>query len=164
MRRKDREIPKELAYQVSDTCEWAVLSMVDTANKPYCVPISIVRNESIIYIHCAKNGVKTDALRNNSNVCISCVGYTYRMPNKFTTEYESAIIKGQAFEVEDETEKTQALKLLCLRHTPTNMHEFTNAIENSLHRTAVWKIEISEITGKRKIYNKDNKEKSERTV
>ncbi len=158
MRRKDREMPKEFALGVSDKCEWAVISMIDKESMPYCVPISIVRKDDIIYFHCANDGAKTESLNLNNNVCVSCVGDTYRIPDKFTTEYESAIIKGRAFEVLDKMEKIDALKLLCLRHTPTNMPEFEMAIEKSLKRTAVWKIEISEVTGKRKKYDEDKKE------
>ncbi len=158
MKRKDREMPKEFAYEVSDKCEWATICMVDKYNMPYCIPISIVRNEDSIYFHCADYGAKTESLKYNNNVCVSCVGDTYRIPDKFTTEYESAVIKGKAFEVVNKTEKIYALKLLCLRHTPTNMHEFETAIEKSLNRTAVWKIEIAEITGKRKKYDYDKKE------
>jgi len=158
MRRKDREMPAAFAYTVVDKCEYAVLSMIDGDGYPYCVPITIVRDDNLIYIHCAKAGQKIEALKLNPNVCISCVGETYRLPNMFTTEYESAIVKGTAYEVTLDEEKIHALKLLCIRHTPTNMHEFDDAISKSLGRTAVWKIVIEEITGKRKKYDSDQKE------
>ncbi len=150
MRRHDREMPKEFAYEVSDTCEWAVLSMIDTENMPYCIPITIARHADVIYFHCAKEGKKIDALRACNAVCLTCVGETFRPPHKFTTYFESAVIHGKAFEVFDGAEKIHALKLLCLRHTPTNMDAFHKAIEKSLHRTAIWKIEMAHITGKRK--------------
>ena len=77
-------------------------------------------------------------MRHNPNVCISCVGDTHVLDGKFTIEYESAVVFGfgTADEVA-ESEKTQALRLLCLKHTPRNMNDFDNAIEKSLHRTAV---------------------------
>ncbi len=121
MRRNDREMPKEFAYEVSDKCEWAVISMIDKYNMPYCVPISIVRDSEFIYFHCSNAGTKSESLKLNNSICISCVGDTKRIPEKFTTEYESVIIKGIAFEVLDKTEKIHALKLLCLRHASTNM-------------------------------------------
>ena len=158
MRRKDREMDKEFAYMVTDKCEYAVIGMTDTNNMPYCVPITIVRDDGNIYFHSAKEGSKTDCLNVNNNVCIVCVGDTFRTPDKFTTEYESAVIHGQAYEVTDNTEKIHALRLLCERHTPTNMDNFNAAIERSLDITAVWRIEISDITGKRKKYDVNGKE------
>ena len=150
MRRKDRERDAEFAYSVIDKCEYAVLSMIDPDGAPYCVPLTIVRDGGEIYFHCAQEGYKTECLRKNDKVCLACVGDTRRPPDQFTTEYESAIVRGRAAEVTQEEEKTHALYLLCRRHTPANMGQFDKAITASLHRTAVWKIEISEITGKSK--------------
>lgn len=158
MRRIDREMDRDFALMVVDKCEYATLAMIDTDGTPYCLPISIARDEDIIYFHSAKDGRKIDALRNDSNVCMSCVGDTLRAKDKFTTEFESAILRGKASEVTEDEEKIHGLKLICERHTPTNMHEFDTAIEKSLFRTGVWKIEIADITGKRKKYDKEGKE------
>ena len=148
MRRKDREKDKDFAFMVVDKCEYAVLSMIDTEGKPYGVPISIARQGEFIYFHCAKEGKKSDAIKNHKEVCISCVGDTKREEDKFTTKYESAILYGTAEEVIQEAEKITALRLLCERHTPTNMENFDKAIEQSLSQTAVWKIQINSISGK----------------
>lgn len=158
MRRKDREMPAEFAYMVADKCEYAVMALNDAGGEPYCVPVTIVREESRIYFHSAMEGHKTDCLKRDNRVCISCVGDTQRMKDKFTTEFESAIIKGKASEVLDEEEKIHALKILCERHTPENMADFENAIKRSLQRTAVWRVDIEEITGKRKKYDAEGKE------
>ena len=91
-------------------------------------------------------------------MCVSCVGDTCRLLDEFTTEFESAIVRGVAVEVEDDAEKVHALRLLCQRHTSTNMAEFDDAIVKSLSRTAIWRIDISEISGKRKKYDSHGKE------
>lgn len=115
MRRKDREMPEAFAWQVVDKCEWAVLGVVDFSGNPYCIPVSIVRDGRCIYFHSARNGLKIDCLRNKNRICISCVGDTYRPQDAFTTEFESAILRGKAFEVVDENERIHALRLLCER-------------------------------------------------
>lgn len=158
MRRKDREMSKDFALQVADKCEYAVLSMTDAHNAPYCVPISIVRVQQSVYFHCAQEGEKIACLRANPQVCLACVGDTHRMSDKFTTEYESAILRGTASEVTDTQEKITALKHLCERHTPSNMMHFDSEVARSLDRTAVWKIEMESITGKRKKYDENGKE------
>ncbi len=155
MRRKDREMNSDFALLVSDKCEYAVLAMTDHDNMPYCLPLTIVREEDTIYFHSAMAGLKTDILKTNPNICMTCVGDTHRLEDKFTTEFESAVIRGKAYEVTDAQEKIHALRLLCLRHTPANMQQFDDSIRKSLDRTAVWKIKISSITGKRKKYDKN---------
>lgn len=150
MRRKDREQSKEFAFNVVSKCEYATLSMIDLDGNPYCVPITIVNDENYIYFHSAMAGNKVDILKKNPKVCISCVGDTQIQQDKFTTLYQSAIVKGTVYEITNDNEKIQALKMLCERHTPTNMTDFNNAIKRSLFRTAVFKISIDEITGKAK--------------
>ena len=157
MRRKDRQMPKEFALQIVDKCEYAVLSMLSNGN-PYCVPLTIVRVDNSIYFHCAKAGEKYNALLQNQNVCLACVGDVNVVPQHFTTEYESAIVKGKATLVACDDEKIMALKALCKRHTPSNMSHFDNASNASLPRTAVFKISVDEITGKRKKYDKNGEE------
>ena len=158
MRRKDRQMSESFALEVVDKCEYAVLSMTALSGKPYAVPITIVRYGKYIYFHSAKDGTKNNILKNNADVCVVCVGDTNKPVDKFTTEYESAIINGKACEVMSDEEKIEALRLLCERHTPSNMGNFDMSIEKNLHITAVWRIEISSITGKRKKYDSEGKE------
>ncbi len=158
MRRKDREMNQEFANYVFDTCEWAVLSMNTPEGFPYSVPLSVVRKENVLYFHCAMDGKKVECLKNDARVFVTAVGKTHRMEKEFTTEFESAMAVGIASEVTDEKEKIEALRLLCLRHTPMNMDHFQEAIEKSLSRTAIWRVTLNEVTAKRKKYGKDGKE------
>ncbi len=159
MIRKDREMPREFAESIVDKCEWAVMAMTDADGFPYCIPLTIARDGNFIYFHAGKAiGKKAAALAADSRICMTCVGDTKRASDKFTTEFESAVLTGTASEVEDEQEKIHALRLICERHTPANMAEFQQAMERSLSNTAVWKITIGEMTGKRKKYDKDGTE------
>ena len=106
MRRKDREMSSEFALEVVDKCEYAVLSMTDLQNEPYAVPLSIVRIGSCIYFHGAKAGKKSEILATNPQVCLVCVGNVKPLEDKFTTEYESAMVFGKISEVSDKEEKT----------------------------------------------------------
>lgn len=158
MRRKDREMPKDFALAVADKCEWATLGMVTPQGEPYCVPITIARDGDVIYFHSAHQGLKIDCLRAKGQVCLACVGDTQRATTRFTTEFESALIQGVASEVTEDQEKIHALRLICQRHTPANMAAFDEAIARSLPRTAIWRIEIREITGKRKKFDAQGEE------
>ena len=145
MRRKDREKDKDFALRVADNCDYAVMSVVDLCGKPYCIPLSIAREKNSIYFHTAMEGYKLDCLRGNNNVCLSCVGRIRNVPEEFTTEFESAVIRGRAFEVTEKSEKIHALRLICLRYAESNMADFDSATERSLSRTGIWKIEIEDI-------------------
>jgi nitroimidazol reductase NimA-like FMN-containing flavoprotein (pyridoxamine 5'-phosphate oxidase superfamily) len=158
MRRKDREMPKEFAEQVADKCDYAVLATVNADGTPYCVPISIVRDNDSIYFHCAKDGQKIDNLKRQNEVCICCTGNVSFMKTEFSLEYESAIIKGKAEEVLQDEEKIHALRLISKRFCPEYMHAFDSEIARSLNHTAIWKINVREISGKRKKLGSNGKE------
>ncbi|MCH5187894.1 MAG: pyridoxamine 5'-phosphate oxidase family protein [Oscillospiraceae bacterium] len=150
MRRKDREMPEEFGLEVIDECRYGVAAMTDTQGEPYAVALNLVRDGRTLYFHCAAEGKKVEALRRDPRLCISFVGSDQPLTDKFTTLFESAIVRGRASLVEDEAEKIHALRLLCEKLTPANMPAFDKAIERSLNRTAVWRVYMEEITAKRK--------------
>lgn len=65
MRRKDRELTAEQAWEVVDRCADGVVSMLDETGAPYAVPVNIVREENRVYFHSAMAGKKTDCMRKN---------------------------------------------------------------------------------------------------
>ena len=150
MRRKERQITEEEAWAVVDKCEYAFLAMTAEDGTPYGLPVTIVREGRNIYFHSALEGRKVECLRRHPRVCLTCVGDTAIQQDRFTTLYESAVAFGTAAEVTEDGEKVEALRLLCLRHTPDNMADFDRAVNASLARTGIWKITVEEITGKAK--------------
>ena len=160
MLRKDREMPAKWAESIIDKCKWAVVSMTGEDGAPYCTPVSIARDGNFVYFHSGKAaGARTRALLKDPRVCVSCVGdVNPGYWKNFTTEYESAIFRGTAVPVTEAEEKIHALRLICERYTPEAMEHFEAAVERSLKITAVWKISIEELTGKRKKYDRNGVE------
>ena len=174
MRRKDRQMPLKFAHQVIDKAQYGVVSMIDK-DKPYSVPLSIVRSGDLLYFHSAKQGRKVDVLANNANVTVvfvgdKCVPENYSpdeleemnsdasmavklISNVFTTEFESTIVTGVAKLVDNEEEKIAAMRLICEKYTPDKMQYFDTAIAAGLGRTNVYKVEIETISAKRKKYD-----------
>ena len=179
MRRKDREMDSQFGRQIIDAAKYGVLSMID-GERPYGLPLSIVRSEDVLYFHSAKAGRKVNVLGNNNNVSVVFVGnnkipenYTpsqlEEMNNDpikaiqfissvFTTEYESAIVTGTARLVMNEAEKIKAMRLICEKYTPDKMKYFDTAIRAGLRRTNVYKVEIDNIVAKRKKYDDEGVE------
>jgi nitroimidazol reductase NimA-like FMN-containing flavoprotein (pyridoxamine 5'-phosphate oxidase superfamily) len=152
MRRKDREMPRDFAEGIIDKCRFAVMATVDPDGTPYCVPLSMAREEEWLYFHCARVGRKIDNLKRQNRVCISFVGNLSLPPDHFTVAYESAAVFGTAEEVTEREERIRALRLICERYTPANMAAFDEEIRKALDATAVWKIHIDEISGKQRTY------------
>lgn len=148
MRRKDRELMPEEAWEIVDRCADGVVSMVDDAGAPYAVPVNLVREDNRVYFHSALAGKKADCMRKHPNVCVACVesGAEIDQPG-LTTRYASAILTGTAAEVTDAAEKVNALRLLCRKLAPENPY-WQGDFHDCIGHTAVWRITVAEITGK----------------
>lgn len=150
MRRTDREMPEEFAFDVLDKCDYAVLAMTDTEGLPYCIPFSPARDGKTLYFHCAGAGMKIDSMKASPDVCVTCAANVKLTDSEFTVYYDSAVFKGRASEVTDTDEKIRALRLICEKYSPANMHAFDNAVEKSMSVTYIWRIDVTEATGKQK--------------
>ena len=153
MRRKDRRLDRQTALSLLEQCEYAVVSTVTEDGTPYGIPVSPVLEGRNLYFHCALEGRKLENIKNNPSVCVACVGKTKLVPEKFTTEYQSAVAFGTASMVEDEKEKIRILYLLCQKYAASNLQSFDQAVSRSLHRTGICKIELTEISAKGKRIN-----------
>ena len=154
MRRKDRQRDEAFCLDLIDKATNGVMAIATGEDTPYCLPLSFVRAEKSLYFHCAKEGRKIDLLRTNPKVCVTFIGYdspTYQAEdNNFTTLFASAIVTGSAYEVTEDDEKIEALRALCKKLLSQAMtgDNFDRAIQTSLPVTAVWRIDLEDISGK----------------
>jgi nitroimidazol reductase NimA-like FMN-containing flavoprotein (pyridoxamine 5'-phosphate oxidase superfamily) len=95
MRRKDRLLSFEEAEKILAQGEYGILSLA-ASDGAYGVPMSYRYADGKILLHCAPVGRKLDAIKENPNVCFTVVGHTRVIPERFTTEFESAIAFGRA--------------------------------------------------------------------
>ena len=149
MRRTDREKDATFALEVLRHCEYATLATINVDGTPYCIPISPVLIGHAIYFHCATEGQKLTNISQNNAVCVSGVRYTKLVPERFTTEYESAVATGSCSLVLSDEEKKMALRAICEKYAKSNMEHMEEKIAESLHRTCVCRIDIVQISGKK---------------
>ncbi len=147
IRRTDRAISESEAKSLLEKGEFGVLSTASSDGQPYGVPINYGYDGNVIYFHCAKEGHKLENLATNSRVSFCVVGKTEILPEKFTTNYESAIVSGTAFELVDD-EKHIGLLEIVKKYSPGFITEGQKYIENAAHKTKVYQIVIESITGK----------------
>ena len=151
MRRKDREQSEEFGWDVLETCPYAVLSTTDDAGLPYSLPVSAAVAGGAIYFHSAKHGTKSKLLRAHPAVCLVGVRDVVPVPEAYSTEYASAIVRGTIAEVTDDAERVTALQAIAKRYAGENLDHFKEALAEELPRTLVWKITPSELTAKARL-------------
>lgn len=151
MRRSDRQMTNEEAVNLLKSGEYGILSTIDDEKQPYGTPLSYVYINDKIYFHCAMEGQKLDNIIDNHKVCFTVVGRTHILPEKFSTEYESVMVFGNAKLVGDEDEKILALRELINKYSAGFVEEGSEYIERAKNNTLVVRIDIRNLTGKHRV-------------
>lgn len=149
MRRADKQISDrdeiDGIIRQSKVCR---LALVD-GGRPYLVPLCFGYDGSALYFHSAPAGKKIDLLKKNRNVCFEFDADAEAVPAGascgWTMRYRSVIGSGIAGFVEDPVEKRTALAAI-MRQYGGEEPEYS---DETLRKTAVIKVEIRDITGKK---------------
>lgn len=156
MRRKDRavtEMPEILG--ILEKCEILRLGLSD-GGTPYIVPLNfgwaMEKETPVFYFHSALEGRKIQILRVNPHVCFEAdCSFKLRPAPKsceWTAEYESVIGYGTVEFVETPEGKSKAMDCLLRRYGLQGKTEYP---PQALAQTAVFRLVVTEITGKRNL-------------
>lgn len=149
VRRQDRLMDEARAIELLSTSEYGVLSMVAKDGTAYGVPLNYVWDgKNSIFIHCAPVGHKLEALEKNPNVSFCIVGDVKLLPGKFTTEYESVVLKGIAHIHLSPEERMAALLKLVDKLSPDFKELGAKYSKMSFHRVNIIRVDFSEYSGK----------------
>ena len=151
VRSQDRLLDEERAIELLKTAEFGTLSMIDENGLPYGIPVNYVWDgKDSLYIHCAPEGKKLRAIAAHPEVSFSIVGRVHLLPSRFTTEYESLVLKGTARVGLSPEERMQALVLLVEKLSPNDVEVGKKYAEKSFFRTEIIRMDVTEFSGKTK--------------
>ena len=151
MRRSDRAMPQDWAWQLIEDGEYGVLSLA-TEEGPYGIPISYVVRDTSIYFHSAASGRKITALGFCQKASFVVTGRTAPVfTGNFSTYFESAMVHGSLHTVNDPDTKRIVLRLLAAKYLPDHLEHVEQAITHSLSRTLVLCLEPETVSGKAKL-------------
>jgi hypothetical protein len=151
MRRTDREIN-----------DWAAIE--DVIKKGKFLTLSLARNNEAygvtlnygyeqvtksLYFHCALEGLKTDFIRHNANVCASIIEDNGYQLGLCEHKYRSVVIRGKMEIVATDDAKMHGLEVMLdhLEENPTVKKE-KMPNEAELEKVAIWRLSIDEYSGK----------------
>lgn len=119
-------------------------------DQPYVVPVNFAYAEGCLYFHTGHKGMKMDFLAANDRVCFEVDTEVKLLPNDnpcaWSVRYESVVGFGTAHKVEDQDERLKGLRLIMEHYAGPGQYEFPSP---NLARTAVVRVEIDEMTGRR---------------
>lgn len=151
MRRAEKAVTDELKIlEIIGKAPVCFLGLSDD-DMPYVVPLNFGFEGKTLYAHCALEGKKLDIIRRNNRICVAIVGEEMvcgaEKACKWDSRYESVMIFGAAYIVEDVAEKVKGLKIL-MKHYSNRNYELT---ESMVSAVAVIRVDVESITGKRSI-------------
>jgi uncharacterized protein len=147
MRRKDREMTAEETLKLLAAAEYGVMTVVGRNGYPHPVPMSYAWKDGAIWLHCAKAGSKLDDIRADAKVSFCVVGNTEVLPEKFSTNYSSAIVFGDIAEVSGK-EAEAGLLALVEKYSPGFLAEGKAYVSRAASDTCVLRIDVRHMTGK----------------
>jgi uncharacterized protein len=149
MRRADKEITDRIQINaIMEKTSCCRIALVDL-NSPYIVPVNFTVSNNHLYFHSAKEGKKIDILRKNNQVCfeIDIEGEIVRGERacSWGIKYVSVIGFGQAFFIEDNIGKKNALDILMKKYAGRGGFSYT---DDELDKIIIVDVKIQQITGK----------------
>lgn len=147
MRRKRQQLSREDTEEILRGGTSGVLAVLGDGGYPYAVPLSYLYREGKIYFHCAAEGHKLDAIRQNEKVSFCVIGKDDVRPEEYTTYFRSVVAFGRARVLEGQ-DAWQALDALAGRYAPGHEEERRREMDGQMHRLRVVEITVEHMTGK----------------
>ena len=126
------------------------LSMVDSDEKPYVIPMNFGFRDDVIYLHGAQHGKKIDILKQHPDVCINfTTDHVLRYQNEevacsWSMKYKSVLVYGKTEFITGNNEKIAALNII-MAHYSDKAFKFNPP---SIREVNVWKIVIDKMEGR----------------
>ena len=148
MRRKKQELSREETLEILKTSTSGVLAVSGDDGYPYTVPVSHAYQDGKLFFHCAIEGHKIDGILRNDKVTFCVIAKDEVIPEKFATDYRSAVVFGRARILTEDSERRAALECLVEKFSPGYLEEGQKEIERDWERVCVVEIQIEHMTGK----------------
>lgn len=146
MRRKDRELSREEAERFLRENQYGVLSTVCADGRPYGLPLSYAYAEGKLFFHhTAAESLLSGSIGEGAEACFTVVGRTRLLPEKFSTDYESAIAFGTVRPCRD---KVGGLMRLVEALSPEHKEAGLRYAQSAQDQVNVYELEIRQLTGK----------------
>jgi hypothetical protein len=148
MRRKKQLLSDEETREILKDHSSGVLAVAGDDGYPYTVPISYTYTDGKLYLHCAKEGHKIDAIKRNDKVSFCIIDKDEVIHETFTTHFRSVIAFGRARILTEDSEIRAALERLVEKYSPDFIQEGQKEIETAWGRVCLVEVKIEHMTGK----------------
>ena len=126
--------------------------MLGDEDYPYAVPINYVCRGNCLYMHCAREGHKIDAIKRNEKASFCVIETDHIVPEEYTTYFRSVIAFGRMRILSDDGEKRAALEKLGKKYAPEDTAEnLAKYIDKEWVPVCVLEMTVDHLSGKEAI-------------
>ena len=152
LRRTRQALSAQDCADVLDRGSSGVLALLGDGGYPYAVPLNYVREGDKLYFHCAKEGHKIDAVRQEPRASFCVIDQDQVVPEEYTTYFRSVIAFGTVRILEDVGEKRAAIGKLAVKYFPGDTAEGRNAaIDREWGPLCMLEMTVEHLSGKEAI-------------
>lgn len=149
MRRANQALDAATCEAVLRRGRTGVLAVTGEDGWPYAVPLNYVYAGGTLWLHCATEGHKVEAIRREPRVSFCVVDQDMVLPERFSTAYRSVIVFGTARIVQEDAARRAAIQALTDKYCPDVPREACEAfIAKHEAHTLVLALTPTRITGK----------------
>lgn len=148
LRRHPQALSLQECNEILEQANTGVLAVMGDGGYPYTIPVNYCFSNDKIYIHCAKEGHKIDAIHQCDKVSFCVIGKDELQPELFTTFYKSVVVFGKASIIVNDAEKRLAITVLCDKYVPHLKAEGQREIDSFWSALTMLQIDIEHISGK----------------
>ncbi len=146
LRRTDKQMTREESIALLERGSEGTLGTIGDGGYPYTVVVNYVYHQGKIYFHCAREGHKIDAIKNDGRVSFSVYDHVEVVGHQLNTHYQSILVFGKASVI---LPTTEILLALIRKYVDMDIAKATDYIEKEIGDTAVVEIEIEHLCGKK---------------
>lgn len=151
LRREKNKMSDVETMKILELGEYGILAVLNTEGYPYAVPVNYVSDGEKLWVHCALEGVKIEAIRAHTSVSFTVVGRHAVDAKRFSSDYESVICFGKARVIEDTAFKVKVLQRFIEKYAPQNIESGYKYVDHDHMKTAVIEVDLEHISGKTNI-------------
>ena len=148
MRRFRQEMTAETNEEILKNGIYGILAVLGDNGYPYTIPVNYAYENGNIYIHCAREGHKLDAIRRSPKVSFCVVDKADVVGKEYTSYFRSVIVFGKAEILSDEAEIRNVAFLLGERYRPNHPEDCRKEVDGSISRLCILRIRPDFISGK----------------
>lgn len=148
IRRANLILPETVCKNILLTSSYGTFAFLGDDDYPYAVPVNYIFYANCIYVHCALEGHKMDAIARHDKASFSVVEAHEVIPDELSTDYRSVLVFGRVQVVVDKKEKFDVLHLLCRKYASNSKTDIDAYISQKAPATAVFKMTVEHMSGK----------------